>query len=358
MRFQSRTPPCADVDWFQAQKEAGLAAAQSTIESLSLRLLGSVGAMGRPAGSPAPSITAAAKVLRLWSLTSLWGNKLDLSLWPAPTDAEAAADAEQGAQEDMESGEKRLQEVLLSGEERLLGDDFDECFDDLSQEVATSGDTGDGALFSSFGIVTDNAGLELATDMMLAHCIVAFGLAKSVTLHCKEYPVFVSDATENDVRHTVDYFSKSPDPSMATLGQVWSQWIDAGRLKIEPHSFWCHPKPMWEMPRPVAERLHQHRLVVVKGDANYRRLLGDRPWPLDTNFDSVCGYFPTRLLALRALKAEVGLGLSETAQTRAKAADDKWLTSGRFGVVQYSSGQTAGWAMGAGALDDPMAYLS
>ena len=28
-------------------------------------------------------------------------------------------------------------------------------------------------------------------------------------------------------------------------------------------------------------------LVVVKGDANYRRVLGDRPWPLDAPFKSV-----------------------------------------------------------------------
>mmetsp|Transcript_26327 Transcript_26327/g.81994 ORF Transcript_26327/g.81994 Transcript_26327/m.81994 type:complete len:117 (-) Transcript_26327:162-512(-) len=115
---------------------------------------------------------------------------------------------------------------------------------------------------------------------------------------------------------------------------------------------------MWDMPRALAERLHKHKLVVVKGDANYRRLLGDRPWPLDTDFDEVCGYFPTRLLALRALKAEVGLGLSAEAQERAEAADPNWLTNGKFGVVQYSPGQTAGWALGSGDLHDPFDYLN
>lgn len=47
-------------------------------------------------------------------------------------------------------------------------------------------------------------------------------------------------------------------------------------------------------------------LVFVKGDANYRRLIGDRLWPTDTPFSDVAGYFPTRLCALRTLKAELG----------------------------------------------------
>lgn len=47
-------------------------------------------------------------------------------------------------------------------------------------------------------------------------------------------------------------------------------------------------------------------MVFVKGDANYRRLIGDRLWETDTLFSDVAGYFPTRLCALRTLKAELG----------------------------------------------------
>jgi hypothetical protein len=46
-------------------------------------------------------------------------------------------------------------------------------------------------------------------------------------------------------------------------------------------------------------------MVFVKGDANYRRLLGDRTWPLDTPFSDVVSYFPVPVCALRTLKAEV-----------------------------------------------------
>lgn len=47
-------------------------------------------------------------------------------------------------------------------------------------------------------------------------------------------------------------------------------------------------------------------MVFLKGDANYRRLIGDRRWPTNTPFSDVAGYFPTKLCALRTLKAELG----------------------------------------------------
>lgn len=54
------------------------------------------------------------------------------------------------------------------------------------------------------------------------------------------------------------------------------------------------------------ELSEESSMVFVKGDANYRRLIGDRLWPTDTPFSEVASYFPTRLCALRTLKAELG----------------------------------------------------
>ena len=45
--------------------------------------------------------------------------------------------------------------------------------------------------------------------------------------------------------------------------------------------------PMWAQPASLRSDLKQNSaLVVVKGDANYRRMLGDRPWPFDAPFTS------------------------------------------------------------------------
>lgn len=44
---------------------------------------------------------------------------------------------------------------------------------------------------------------------------------------------------------------------------------------------------MWAQPASLRSDLKQNSaLVVVKGDANYRRMLGDRPWPFDAPFTS------------------------------------------------------------------------
>ena len=81
-------------------------------------------------------------------------------------------------------------------------------------------------------------------------------------------------------------------------------------------------------------------LAFVKGDANYRRLLGDRQWDYSAPFRDVVGcYFPCPVCALRTLKAEVGCGMAREQVERAMALDDEWMVNGRFGVVQFSKDQ-------------------
>jgi Damage-control phosphatase ARMT1-like domain len=77
----------------------------------------------------------------------------------------------------------------------------------------------------------------------------------------------------------------------------------------------------------------------VKGDANYRRLLGDRKWDFTAPFTDVVGvYFPCPVCALRTLKAELGCGMDADQVEKAKSLDDNWLVNGRFGVVHFGAG--------------------
>ena len=41
----------------------------------------------------------------------------------------------------------------------------------------------------------------------------------------------------------------------------------------------------------LVDRFADAALVVIKGDANYRRLLGERKWQLDTRFKDALSYF-------------------------------------------------------------------
>ena len=84
---------------------------------------------------------------------------------------------------------------------------------------------------------------------------------------------------------------------------------------------------MWEMPTHLEKRLSESRLVIVKGDINYRRMLGDWDRPLTTEPNSVLNYWHIPVCAIRILESEVGCGLEE----RSKVS----MTSGRYGMVQF-----------------------
>jgi hypothetical protein len=76
--------------------------------------------------------------------------------------------------------------------------------------------------------------------------------------------------------------------------------------------------------------------LIVKGDANYRRLLGDCQWLPTTSFQEIVSYLPQPLAALRTLKSELVVGMTALQiETLNQRAPD-WLTSGEWGVIQVA----------------------
>ena len=59
------------------------------------------------------------------------------------------------------------------------------------------------------------------------------------------------------------------------------------------------------MPADLAEEFAASSLTLLKGDLNYRRLVGDRPGRRATPFADVTAYFPGPVAALRTLKSDV-----------------------------------------------------
>jgi hypothetical protein len=74
--------------------------------------------------------------------------------------------------------------------------------------------------------------------------------------------------------------------------------------------------------------------VISKGDANYRRFLGDAHWPPTTPFEAIVEYFPAPLVALRALKSEVIAGLAPGQAEQLQQEDPDWMVDGLRGIVQ------------------------
>ena len=156
----------------------------------------------------------------------------------------------------------------------------------------------------------------------------------AVTLHAKDEPVFVSDVTVPDLEQTLVWITEHGG---ADLADRLRGYLADGRLSIEAHSFYTSPLAYWQLPPDLVAVYQAHAIVILKGDANYRRLLGDLHWPFDVPFDQVAGYFPAPVCALRTLKSGVCCGVPRALQDHARDESASWCVSGKFGVVQFCS---------------------
>ena len=150
----------------------------------------------------------------------------------------------------------------------------------------------------------------------------------------KNYPLFVSDALARDVRETVTALAASDDEATRALGERLRGYLQSGQVRLRPHRFWTSPLPGWQMPPDLRATLAESDLVIGKGDANFRRLLGDRHWAFSSPLPLVLAYFPAPLLLLRTLKSHVGAGIPPARIAAAQARDPNWTVSGRWGLIQ------------------------
>ncbi|NTV65993.1 MAG: protein-glutamate O-methyltransferase family protein, partial [Oscillochloris sp.] len=227
---------------------------------------------------------------------ALWGNQADLSLWPA---------GEGGS----------------PGGAHLLADDS-------AASVALIGELA--ARQARVDIILDNAGAELVHDLALADVLLSSGLR--LVLHAKPHPTFVSDALIADVQTTIAWLAARPGP-LAAVGARLAAAVAAGRLELRADWYWTSPLMGWELPTALRTDLAGTGLLISKGDANYRRWLGDRHLPFETPLSAALSYLPTPLLLLRTCKSDVAVGLNPARMAEAAGQDQAWLTGGRWGVV-------------------------
>ncbi|TQK42572.1 uncharacterized protein DUF89 [Streptomyces sp. SLBN-118] len=182
-------------------------------------------------------------------------------------------------------------------------------------------------------LVADNAGPELLPDLVLADHLLATDRASSLSLHIKPCPYYVSDATTSDVLDCLARMSAASGRA-SQIGQRLRQALTDGRLVLRAHPFACAPLPYIDMPVELREDFDSATLTLMKGDLNYRRLVGDRHWPATTPFSEVTAYFPGPVAALRTLKSDVITGLAPNTLTELEATGSAWRTSGTHALVQ------------------------
>ncbi|WP_244215500.1 damage-control phosphatase ARMT1 family protein [Kitasatospora purpeofusca] len=230
-------------------------------------------------------------------LSALWGNRADLSFQlTAEADGQTASD--------------------------LLADDSTTLWTQL--ERARGG---------RICVVADNAGRELLPDLVLIDHLLTRGLAAQVVLHVKPQPYYVSDATTTDVLASVERLRTAE-----VGGRLWRAMTD-GALVVHTHPFFCAPLPFHDMPADLRTEFTGAAMTILKGDLNYRRLVGDRLHPPTTPFADVTDHFPTPVAALRTLKSDVIVGLDTKSVARLDHSEPAWRTNGHHAVIQVATPQ-------------------
>ncbi|GAB6899859.1 damage-control phosphatase ARMT1 family protein [Kineosporia succinea] len=182
-------------------------------------------------------------------------------------------------------------------------------------------------------LITDNVGRELLPDLVLADTLLVGRSGVTAWLHVKPSPYFTSDAMPIDVLKTVQRLVDGP-PAASELGLRLRQFLSEGRLNIVTHPFYVAPLTYPQAPADLVKHYAEADLTVLKGDLNYRRLIGDAEWPATTPFEAVTGYWPGHVAALRTLKSDVLVGLDASRLTELDASGEKWRTSGDYAVIQ------------------------
>ncbi|AHH18871.1 hypothetical protein NONO_c40870 [Nocardia nova SH22a] len=237
---------------------------------------------------------------------ALWGNRADL-------------------------GFRLTAQSVATGSNRLLVDDRAVLWSVL-----------DGAADPSVALIADNAAGELVPDLALVDHLLTSGRAARVVVWVKPYPYYVSDATMSDVADTIGFLRASPHSEAAALGRRLHEHASTGRLVVRTHDFFCAPLPFAQLPSDLAADLASAAITVLKGDLNYRRLVGDLHWDPATPFDRTTGYFPSPLIALRTLKSDVVVGLTARQVAELDTGDPGWRTSGEHALVQADAAVRTG----------------
>ncbi|MFC8875759.1 damage-control phosphatase ARMT1 family protein [Streptomyces ardesiacus] len=183
-------------------------------------------------------------------------------------------------------------------------------------------------------LVADNAGRELVPDLLLVAHLLAEGRVDRAVLHVKPYPYYVSDATPADVLDALRRLVAAGGTAAGYGERLWTALTD-GRVTVRAHPFSCAPLPYADMPGDLREDFAAATVTVLKGDLNYRRLVGDRWWSPTTSFADVTAYFPGPVAALRTLKSDVVTGLDAGTVSALEASGERrWRTSGTHALIQ------------------------
>ena len=279
--------------WFEFKKDPF--ATYKTEELESAKTWGHAAKVAQTAGLLTPGRVSRQDTLYSLITASLWGNRMDLS-YPL-----ASSRGTEAHQDDLLIDQRKWAAERLATAE---------------QEVH---------------VMLDNAGIELIVDLVLVAALVEKPSIK-VILHTKIHPTFVSDAIVADILESIRVMKTQP--SLERIHGLLAKALESGRLILAEDYYWNSPQFIWDCPPRIEKTLANADFLIVKGDANYRRIVGDAIWPSDASFQRIADILPTHTLALRTLKSDALIGLSQEKAAKLDAEDSQWRVNGKRGIAQ------------------------
>jgi len=189
---------------------------------------------------------------------------------------------------------------------------------------------------TNIAFLLDNATMEILYDLALIDFLLQTNMADRITCYAKDQPYFLSDALPDDVYMTINLLGSIDSPKVQALADRLLKALGSGKLILKAPPFFSTSGMFRELPNNLKAELGAHDLCLMKGDANYRRLMGDRHWDPTTPLEEVVNYFPTNFLSLRTPKSNVMVGVPEATYQKLMAhAEADWQINGKRGMITF-----------------------
>ncbi|KAF4547427.1 Protein-glutamate O-methyltransferase-like protein 1 [Elsinoe fawcettii] len=322
----STNPGWFGFDVFKAQKDHALQSSSQAVDELASRFMQTIVTPTRNSG---PASIKTQLIFQEMTQIALWGNAADLSLLST-----IGLDC---------MSEMQGQAAITRLKQNIVDDDTLQVWNYLLSPYSPGRKR-------RIDIILDNAGFELLTDLIYASYLLQSDLADHVVLHVKEIPWFVSDALIGDIDTLLAFLKNhaNSDPTHPAfqLAIVLSEHFSTGSITMRSHSFWTTGYSFHEMSDCAPQllvSLRPSRLVIFKGDLNYRKLTADGLWPHDSPFKQALGPLGLsglKILSLRTNKADtcVGVDTERLVWLEANCPGKSWVRNGQYAVISFSDG--------------------
>jgi hypothetical protein len=210
----------------------------------------------------------------------------------------------------------------------------------ITNELSVNGEPDGGELVAH--VITDNCGFELMSDILLGTYLLKATRLTKVIYHVKRLPIFVSDTIMTDVDEAIGRLNSELE------GLIGYKICDESQ---DRQVYECDSIPDKQISFEVDDCWHQEKLfkdveqfrswntdetcalIIVKGDLNYRRLVGDFHWKSSEPIRDKVSYIEKPLLIIRSLKSNVILGVNDEEKYSYNAPN--WKISGQYGIIQW-----------------------